>query len=177
MAYPFIGEIRLFGFRRIPASWAACDGSLLQISGNETLYTLLGTTFGGDGVTTFGVPDLRGRVPISQGNGGGLTPRALGEVGGEDSHTLQSMEMPSHSHALISTSDVGSTATPGVGVHLATTNISSDVVYAPQANVTSYAVLATSVGTAGNSQAHDNMMPSLTGNYCICTDGVFPSPQ
>lgn len=177
MAYPFIGEIRLFGFRRIPSSWAACDGSLLQIADNEMLYTLLGTAFGGDGVTTFGLPDLRGRVPISQGNGGGLTPRVLGQVGGEDSHTLQTTEMPGHSHSLVSTTNIGTTATPGPGVHLATTNISADVAYAPQANVASYAVLAPSVGTAGDSVAHDNMMPTLTGNYCICTNGIFPSPQ
>ena len=177
MSDPFTGEIRLFGFRRVPTNWVACDGSLLPISQYEVLYTLLGTVFGGDGITTFGVPDLRGRVPIAQGNGTGLTPRVLGQIGGEDSHTLQNTEMPSHSHALVSTTNTGSTATPGVGVHLATTSVSTGVVYAPQANVTGYAVLAPSVGTAGNSLAHDNMMPTLTGNYCICANGVFPPPS
>ena len=176
MADPYIGEIRLLGFRRVPNGWVACDGSLLSIAVYETLYTVIGTVYGGDGVTTFAVPDLRGRVPLSQGNGSGLTPRSLGEVGGEVSHLLQTSEMPAHSHALNATTNAGTTATPGVNVHLAATSIATDVVYAPAAGITAYGVMAPSVGPAGDSQAHDNVMPTLVGNYCICANGVYPPP-
>jgi microcystin-dependent protein len=176
MAQPFIGEIRLLGFPRVPSGWVACDGSLLAISQFPTLYNLIGTTFGGDGASTFGVPDLRGRLPICQGNGNQLTPRVLGEMSGEPSHTLLQNEMPSHGHGMTSTTNVGTTATPGTTVHLATTSISTDVTYAPQAGIPSYITMSSqSVVVAGGSVAHDNMMPTLVGNFCICTDGIYPS--
>ena len=175
MSDPFVGEIRLFGFPRVPNGWLACNGASLPISQYDVLFTLIGTTYGGDGVTTFCPPDLRGRVPISQGTGGGLTPRTLGEISGEESHTLLFPEMPSHGHALLSTRNAGTTPTPGPAVHLAAASLSASKLYAPQANVPSYDVMAASVTPTGNNQSHDNMMPTLTGNYCICFAGVFPS--
>jgi microcystin-dependent protein len=176
MANPFVGEIRLFGFPRIPTGWFACDGSLQSIAQYEVLYTLIGTTFGGDGINTFGLPDLRGRIPISQGNGtGGLTPRVLGEVGGEPEHQLLIAEIPSHSHPLTSTTNVGSTATPSNTVHLATVSPNTARLYAPASSVTTSSVMAPCVNSAGNSLPHPNMMPTLTGNFCICWAGVFPS--
>jgi microcystin-dependent protein len=174
MSDPFVGEIRLFGFPRIPTGWVACDGAALPISEYDVLYTLIATTYGGDGVTTFCVPDLRGRVPLSQGTGRGLTTRVLGEPGGEERHTLTSNEMPGHGHALLSSTNVGTTATPGTEVHLATSSIAATQPYAPLANVTGYNVMASSIGITGDNLSHDNMMPTLTGNYCICTSGVFP---
>jgi microcystin-dependent protein len=171
----FIGEIRLFGFSRIPDNWVACNGQALPISQFSALFQLIGTTYGGDGVQTFNVPDLRGRVPISQGNGQGLTPRILGQASGEENHTLLEQEMPSHSHGLVSTTNTGTTATPGTTVHLATSNNANQKVYAPQANVPSYDVLAPSIALSGSSLPHDNMMPTLTGNFCIAVFGIFPS--
>lgn len=176
MSDQYIGEIRLFGFSRIPIGWLACNGALLSISQYDVLYTLIGTTYGGDGVTTFAVPDLRGRVPLSQGIGRGLSQRSLGERAGEESHTLVNNEMPNHGHALLSTTNAGTTTTPGTGVHLAAASIPATHLYAPQANVpTNYNVMAPSIGLAGNNEAHNNMMPTLTCNYCIATDGIFPT--
>ena len=177
MAQPYIGEIRLLAFFRVPDNWLACDGSLLSIAQFSTLFSLIGTTYGGDGENTFAVPDLRGRVPISQGNGSQLTPRVLGQNAGEVSHTLQQNEMPSHGHGITSTTNVGTTATPGQTLHLATTNISTDKLYAPQADVSSYITMSSqSVAAGGGSVAHNNMMPTLVGNFCICAFGIFP-PQ
>lgn len=176
MANPFVGEIRLFGFPRIPTGWFACDGSLQSISEYEVLYALIGTTFGGDGINTFGLPDLRGRVPISQGNGsGGLTPRVLGEISGETEHVLLNTEIPLHSHPLISTTNVGTTVTPSNTVHLATVSPDTARLYAPASSVTSPSVLASCVNPTGNNLPHPNMMPTLTGNFCICWAGVYPS--
>jgi microcystin-dependent protein len=174
MSDPFVGEIRLFGFPRIPLGWVACNGAQLPIAQFDMLFTVLGTTYGGDGVTTFGVPDLRGRVPISQGTGRGLSPRVLGELSGEESHTLVLAEMPTHGHAMLSSTNPATSLKPGTDVHLATSNIATTHPYAPQANVPSYNIMAPSIGATGNSEAHDNMMPTLTCNYCICTEGVFP---
>ena len=175
MSDQFIGEIRLFGFPRIPDGWLPCDGSLQPIANFDTLYALIGTTYGGDGVNTFGMPDLRGRVPIAQGNGQGLTPRVMGQSFGETTHTLQSTEMPSHSHALLSTTNAGTTATPGQSVHLGASNTTNKL-YAPQGSVTGYSVMAPSLINSGNGLPHDNMMPTLACNFCIAYVGIFPSP-
>jgi microcystin-dependent protein len=177
MSDQFIGEIRLFGFPRVPDGWLACNGSLQSITNFDVLYGLIGTTFGGDGISTFGIPDLRGRVPLSYGNGPNLTPRVMGQSFGEPTHTLLTTEMPSHSHALLSTTRPGTTATPAQSVHLATSNTSTKPLYAPQASVSSYSVMAPSLTNSGNSLPHDNMMPTLTCNYCIAYSGIYPSPS
>lgn len=171
---PFVGEIRLFAFQRIPRDWLACDGSSLSIANYEALYNLIGTTFGGDGVTTFNLPDLRGRVPISQGQGKTLSNRTLGQIGGETTHTLSTTEMPSHSHGLVATTTAATTPKPDPSVHLAGGNPTTVQVYA-QAPGMQFIALAPSLGVAGQSVGHDNMMPTLTGNYCIATQGVYPS--
>ena len=136
---------------------------------------MIGTTYGGDGVQTFNAPDLRGRVTIHQGTGGGLSPKVLGQPGGQEAHTLLDQEMPSHSHALLSSTIMGTTPTPGTTVHLATSSQAAHNLYVPQANVTGYDTMAPCVTPSGNSIPHNNMMPSLTANYCIAYVGVFPS--
>ncbi|MDN4982122.1 tail fiber protein [Bradyrhizobium arachidis] len=173
MSDPFVGEIRLFGFPRVPIGWFACNGQALPIAQYQVLYTVIGTTYGGDGVTTFNLPDLRGRVPIGQGQGPSLPPYTLGQPGGEETHTLIEAEMPIHSHALMSSTTVGTTPTPGQTVHLATA--SAGELYAPIANVGTYDTMAACVATAGNSVGHNNMMPTVVANYCICNEGIFPS--
>ncbi|WP_256806670.1 phage tail protein [Bradyrhizobium sp. Bra64] len=173
MSDPFIGEIRLFGFPRIPDGWLACAGQSLPISQYDTLYAVLGTTYGGDGASTFNLPDLRGRVAIGQGQGQGFPNYVLGQVGGEEQHTLVEGEMPAHSHALTSSTATGTAATPAQTLHLATA--SAGELYAATANAGTYSVMAACVTTAGNSVGHDNMMPTVVANYCICYAGIFPS--
>lgn len=174
MSDPYVGEIRLFGFPRVPTGWLACDGSQRSIAEYEVLYAVIGTTFGGDGVNVFNVPDLRGRVPISQGTGaGGLTPRVLGQAAGAPEQTLLDQNTPRHSHPLIATTNAGTTATPGDTVHLAAANPDTFKLYAPDPSST--VALAACVVPAGSNMPHDNMMPSLAGNFCIAWVGVFPS--
>jgi microcystin-dependent protein len=173
MSDPFIGEIRLFGFPRVPDGWLGCNGQSLPISQYDVLYAVIGTTYGGDGVSSFNLPDLQGRTPIGQGQGPSLPFYALGEIGGEEAHALIDGEMPSHSHALTSSTVTGTVAAPGTAVHLATA--SGGNLYAPPANTPSYDLMAPCVTTAGNGVPHDNMMPTLVCNYCIAFQGVFPS--
>jgi microcystin-dependent protein len=173
MADPFIGEIRLFGFPRVPTGWLACAGQSLPISQFDTLYAVIGTMYGGDGSSTFNLPDLRGRVAIGQGQATGFPNYTLGQVGGEEQHTLIEAEMPAHSHALMSSTATGTAATPAQTLHLAAA--SAGELYAPAANAAPYAVMGACVATAGNSVPHDNMMPTVVANYCICYAGIFPS--
>lgn len=171
----FIGEIRLFGFPRIPNGWAVCDGSTLPIRGNEALYSLIGISYGGDGINNFKLPDLRGRVPIAQGTGPGLSARTIAQQGGEEAHTLTENELPAHSHPLIASTAPATTATPGNNVQLATASPATAKLFAPQASITGYMVMAPSVLPSGGSQPHPNMMPSQAGNYCIALTGVYPA--
>ncbi|OKO78804.1 tail fiber protein [Bradyrhizobium sp. AS23.2] len=173
MADPFVGEIRLFGFPRVPDGWFACNGQSLAIAQYQTLFALIGTTYGGDGVNTFNLPDLRGRVAVGQGQGAGFPNYLLGQNGGEETHTLIEAEMPAHSHALMSSTATGTTPTPAQTVHLATASAGN--LYAPAANAGTYATMAACVTTAGTSVGHNNMMPTLVANYCICNDGIFPT--
>lgn len=172
---PFIGEIRLFGFPRAPNNWVFCDGGSLSIGQYGALYALIGTTYGGDGVSTFRVPDLRGRVPIGYGTGPGLPTYALGQIGGAETHTLVAGEMPSHGHPLTSTVNVGTAAGPAPNLHFATAEPASRGLYAPVGAVSSYTAMAPQVEPAGGNAPHGNIMPSLVMNYCICVEGIFPS--
>lgn len=175
MSDQFLGEIRLFGFPRIPLGWMACNGQSLPISSYQALYAVIGTTYGGDGVQNFNLPDLRGRVPISQGQQSSSSPLyQLGQADGEDTHILIDAEMPSHSHGLTSSTVTATTATPGSTVHLATA--SAGYLYAPSANAGPYEVMAPCVMPGGNSQPHNNIMPTVVANYCIATEGIFPTP-
>ena len=173
MSEQYVGEIRLFAFPRVPDDWLPCNGQPLSISQYQVLYAVIGTTYGGDGVQTFNAPDLRGRVPIGQGQGQSLPPYTLGQNGGEDSHSLNNNELPSHSHALVSSTQTANTPTPAQNVHLATA--SAGTLYAPAANAAPYTAMAACIQPAGNSAPHNNIMPTMVANYCIAWAGIFPS--
>jgi len=170
MSNPFIGEIRMFGGTFAPAGWALCDGALLPISENETLFNLIGTTYGGDGQETFGLPDLRGRVPIHQGQGPGLSQNyQLAEMGGVESVTVTTQQVPAHNHALIGSTAVANSTTPH-GTLLAQADVDMYV-----ADVADSSFNAGSIVPVGGSQPHDNMAPFLTVSFIISLFGIFPS--
>lgn len=174
MSDPYIGEIRLFAFPRVPNGWLACNGQSVSISQYDTLYAVIGTAYGGDGTTLFNTPDLGGRVAVGQGQGPSHLNYVIAQPGGEESHTLREAEMPKHSHALVSSSATGAAATPGPTLHLATA--SAGTLYAAGGDIPSYDVMASCVLPAGNSLPHNNMMPTLVCNYCICAFGIVPTP-
>lgn len=174
MTTPYVGEIRLFGFGRVPIGWFACDGSSQSIAEYEVLFQLIGTTYGGDGVTTFNVPDLRGRVPLHNGTGSGLKTRVLGELAGNEAVTLQTSQIPAHSHPFTATTLQATDVTPAVGNQLGA--VTDDTMYVTSligANSGTTSVNSTS--PTGDSHPHDNLMPTLTVQYCIAWAGVFPS--
>jgi microcystin-dependent protein len=166
----FIGEIRMFAGNFAPRGWALCDGQLLQISSYSALFSILGTTYGGDGRTTFGLPDLRGRVALHPGGGAGLTLRRLGERSGTESTVLTIGQMPSHSHLLKSSGDNGSAVSPAGLVPAK--NAAGVPVYGPP---TSEHMADDAIEPMGGNQAHDNMQPWLGVNYIIALTGLFPS--
>ena len=170
MSDPFIGEIMLFGGNFAPRGWAFCDGQLLAINSNSALFSLLGTIYGGDGRTTFALPDLRGRAPLHQGNGPGLGNRNIGQRGGAEQVTLNVTQIPSHTHALEGSSNEATTNAPGGGAVMADTNTALYSAGAPGSALSGLAVASN-----GGSQSHPNMMPYLAVNYCIALVGVFPS--
>ena len=167
MAEPFLSEIRIMSFVFAPKGWALCNGQLMPINQNQGLFSLLGTTFGGDGRVNFALPDLRGRVPIHVGSG-----HTLGEKGGEQAHTVSIAELPTHTHVLNATSNNAAQPIP-------TGNLISRM--APQnpyiAPATLGTMIAGTVGNTGGSQAHLNMQPFLTLSFCIALQGIFPSPN
>jgi microcystin-dependent protein len=166
MAEPFLSEIRIMSFNFAPKGWAMCNGQLLPINQNQALFSLLGTTFGGDGRVNFGLPDLQGRVPIHVGNG-----HTLGERGGEQSHTLSISELPTHSHTLNATSSAANQIIPGAA--LLGTSAATDPIYG---NPTSLVAMdPSSISNVGGSQAHQNMQPFLTLTFSIALQGIFPS--
>lgn len=174
MTMPFVGEIRMFGFNRIPIGWLPCDGRQVPIANNEVLYTLLGTTYGGDGVNTFAVPDLRGRLPIHQGAGPSLTPRTLGQVGGSEQVTLTLPQMPAHTHTLSVTTAAATADLPSTTV--VPGSVSGETYYVSDTTGGSAMTLApTSVTAAGGNLPHENCMPTLTVQYFIASFGIFPS--
>lgn len=164
MAEPFLSEIRIMSFVFAPKGWALCNGQLLPINQNQALFSLLGTTFGGDGRVNFALPDSRGRTPIHVG--GGYT---LGQNGGEQAHTLSIGEIPTHVHTLNVTNDNATSGQP-TGLVLGR---STNFVYEAPANLV--ALNPASVGSIGGSQAHLNMQPFLTLSFCIALQGIFPS--
>jgi len=170
MSEPFLAEVRIVGFNFAPRGWAFCDGQILPINQNQSLYSLLGTTYGGDGRTSFALPDLRGRAPIHVGRSNGGEHHTLGQKSGEETHTLSSNEMPQHTHILEGTNTAGNPASGPSGNVFA--NAGTDVYNDPQSltPMNSGVVLHT-----GGSQAHDNMQPYLALNFCIALQGLFPS--
>lgn len=170
MATPFIGEIRLFAGNFAPLGWFFCHGQLLAIADHDTLFVLIGTIYGGDGQTTFALPDLRGQVPVHQGSGAGLTARLIGERGGAETVTLSTAQLPAHQHTQVGTlAPASAAAGPGGGV-LAATAINVYGSGAP--NV---ALAPAAIAPAGGGQPHDNMAPFLALNYIIAAFGIFPS--
>jgi microcystin-dependent protein len=165
---PFVGQVIAVGFNFAPIGWALCDGQLLSISQYDVLYNLIGTTYGGDGVSTFAVPNLNGRTPLGQTQG-----YVLGQSGGSENVTLTSAQNAGHNHALNATSATGTTATPGNTVVLATGPASAPPYGAPPSTTN---LLPASVGMAGNSIPHENRQPFNTVNYIICLFGIYPSP-
>ena len=164
MAEPFIGQIILFAGNFAPRGYAVCAGQLLPIAQNTALFSLLGTTYGGNGQTTFALPDLRGRAPLGTGQGPGLSNRTLGEVSGEESHTLTVGELPQHAHL------------PQVANGDQTTNRAAGSVPANGGVYsTSPNASGATTGLAGGSQPHNNLQPYLGLNYCIALEGIFPS--
>lgn len=171
MSEPFLAEIRIVGFTFPPRGWALCDGQILPINQNQSLYSLLGTTYGGDGRTTFALPDLRGRVPIhvGQSNGTGDT-HTLGSRGGEEANTLSSAEMPQHNHSFQASSSAGDTDSPSGSVMASSVQM--------YRNPAGASLVPMSIGTflnGGRGLAHENMQPFLTLNFCIALQGLFPS--
>ena len=171
MSEPFVGEIRMFGFNFEPQGWAFCDGQLLSISQNAALFSLLGTTYGGDGVSTFALPDLRSRVPVSQGQGEGLSSYAEGQAGGTETVTLAAAQMPAHTHAVSASSSPAASERPARVLAR-----SPDHSYVPEPD-TDTVMNAKMIGAAGNSQPHDNIQPYLVLNFCIALQGVFPARE
>jgi microcystin-dependent protein len=172
VADPFVAEIRIFPFNFAPKGWAFCDGQLLPISQNTALFSLLGTTYGGDGKSTFGLPDMQGNAPMHPGQGQGLSDHFLGEASGVPSVTLLNTEIPVHQHGLIASNQPGEDPTPdptraiarSVGANLYQTNAASNLVQlAPQA-----------LSPTGGGLPHNNMQPYLTLNFNIALQGVFP---
>jgi microcystin-dependent protein len=169
MGTPYVGEIRMFGGNFAPAGWLFCDGSLLPISENDTLFALIGTTYGGDGQQTFALPDLRSRIPIHAGTGPGLSTRTLGETGGIETVTLTVSQIPVHTHAGLAQSGNGSQSSPGNGLWAG----SSQGLYAPGPG--SLAMNPAAIGSSGGSQPHDNAMPFTAVSFIISLFGIFPS--
>ncbi len=171
MSTPFIGQISIFSFNFAPRGWALCNGQTLPIQQNQALFSILGTTYGGNGTTNFQLPNLQSRTPIASGNGPGLTPRILGQTGGEENHTLLLTEMSEHTHVPQGTTVGATTGTPA-----------SDVLATP-ASVPMYrssasgpvALNATSIALQGGNQSHPNIQPYMTVNFCIALTGIFPS--
>lgn len=166
MSEPFLAEIRIVSFGFPPKGWAFCDGQLLPINQNQALFSLLGTTYGGDGRTNFALPDFRARTPIHRGGG-----HTLGERGGEAAHTLSLAETPTHDHVAQASAGDGSTPVAG-GAVLAGP---ATQLYAAPGNLTS--LHPASIANAGGSQAHLNLQPFLTLSFCIALQGIFPSPN
>jgi microcystin-dependent protein len=174
MAQPYIGEIRMFAGNFAPLGWAFCAGQQMSIAENDALFTLIGTTYGGDGQETFNLPDLQGRVPIHQGALGGSGPTFnVGEIAGVESLTLTVQQMPVHSHPIVASNDPGTLPDPGNDV-LARSSTPGVFLYtdeAPDVNLNPNAV-----GPVGGSQPHDNLAPFVCINYIISLFGIFPSP-
>jgi microcystin-dependent protein len=169
MAEPFLSEIRIMSFVFPPKGWALCNGQLLPINQNQALFSLLGTTFGGDGRVNFALPDLRARTPIHVGSG-----HTLGERGGEQAHTLSISELPEHAHIVNVSNNPGE---PTVATNSMLSNSGDEKRFStsPGSNIT--ALKSSTVANTGGSQAHLNMQPFLTLSFCIALQGIFPSPN
>jgi microcystin-dependent protein len=172
MSDPFVGEIKMFAFNFAPTGWALCNGQSLPISQNAALFSLLGTTFGGNGTSTFNLPDLQSRVPVHQGQGSGLSPYVMGQATGAETVALISSQMPAHTHSVTCGTAGGNQASPAGGVPaVESTGTSLDYTSVTPNSTMSAAM----IGTAGSGLAHPNIQPVLCVNFCIALQGIFPS--
>jgi microcystin-dependent protein len=171
MSEPYIGEIRMFAGNFAPDGWLFCQGQLLSISENSVLFSLLGTTYGGDGQSTFALPDLRSRVPLHQGQGPGLGNYVLGQAGGVETVTLLSTHMPSHTHPVVVSSNPATTGVPSISVTLAVAGTDIYIAESASGNMNSG-----SISSIGGSQPHENIQPILAISFIISLFGIFP-PQ
>jgi microcystin-dependent protein len=184
MSEPYLGQIEAFPFGFAPRGWQPCSGQLLPINQNQALFSLLGTTYGGNGVQTFALPDLRGRIAMGQGNGAGMTPRVIGETLGEENHTILITETPMHSHSLMTAANADTTK--NVNVPSSTVVLGSATGLASGSSITISPYAATpppptvplnagAIGLNNGGQAHNNMMPYTCLQFCIAMQGIFPS--
>lgn len=172
MSNPYYGEIRMFAGNFAPQGWAFCDGQLLAISDNDVLFSLIGTTYGGDGVSTFALPDLRGRLPLHQGQGSGLSLRRMGQTGGVENVTLTANQMPAHSHTLRASSAIAGRPTAQNNFLGKSTNTDIYTGDAPDGSMAN-----TAITTVGGNQPHANIQPYQCINYIISLLGIYPSRQ
>ena len=173
MSTPFIAQIQPFGFNFAPKGWSFCDGQTLSIAQHSALFSLIGTIYGGNGTTSFNLPDLRGRVALHQGHGPGLSERFIGEASGSETVTLTTSEMPTHNHLVMANGTSGNAFTP-TNNYLAADSGNTDAIYSTSlSNPTTMA--SNMVGSAGGNQPHNNMQPYLVLNWCIAMQGIFPS--
>jgi len=180
MSQPYVGQILLFAGNFPPSGWAICAGQLMPISENDVLFQLIGTTYGGDGEETFAMPDLQGRVPIHMGQGAGLSNYQIGEKAGSESVTLNTNQIPQHSHQLLASNSPASASTPAVNTILANENASSPTIpftYVPfnPATPNQVTMPAASVAHAGGNQPHNNIQPVMALTVCISLFGIFPT--
>jgi microcystin-dependent protein len=172
MSSPFVAEIRIFGCNFAPTGWAFCNGQLLPISQNTALFSLLGTFYGGDGKSTFALPNMQGSVPLNQGQGPGLSAYFLGQQSGSETVTLIQTEIPAHTHTWRAASDIADNATPDPNKVITLSNNGS--AYAPQGTTPATNFNLQMLSVTGSSFPHNNMQPYLTLNFCIALQGVFP---
>lgn len=172
MSEPFVGEIRMFAGNFAPRGWAFCDGQLLAVTQNDALFSLFGTIYGGDGRTTFGLPDLRGRIPIHAGDGPGLSPRRLGAKAGAETVTVTTNQLPSHTHQAHGASAIGTDPNPG-----GTVVASSSVMQPYYVGAATQPMASTSITSVGGSRDHTNIQPFLCVNFIVALFGIYPSRQ
>lgn len=174
MSNPFVAEIRIFPFNFAPKGWALCNGQLIPLSQNTALFSLLGTTFGGDGKSNFGLPDLQGNAPLAPGQGPGLSLHDLGESGGEQTVTLLESEIPAHPHSLLASAHNATVNAPAPTNSLARPN-PTYIYKQPTGSAPLTTMSDNVVAPAGGDQPHNNMQPFLTLNFCIALQGVYPA--
>jgi microcystin-dependent protein len=180
MSQPFVGQMIRVGFNFAPTGWMKCQGQLLPIDQYETLFNLIGTTYGGDGQSNFGLPDLRGRVALSMGQGSGLSPYVIGQNGGTESITLTGVQMPQHQHFVNAITSAGDSSTPGPSVILANEGpqgVSQVFTYAPYDQANQTGLNPSSIAPNLGGQPHENRQPFLVIRYCISLFGIYPSPN